>query len=361
MKNYGDVETMMGEFLHSIEAEKAIAKQAAEAPTPGPNDEAKTSPEGKTSETVASAQAAEGAAGKEKQQDLVASTPGILADTAAATNTNGDGKEPTDDQGPKTLDASQVVTDNVTVETTPEKIARAGRLGDAILRTVAELQKAAAQEDSAVAPAAPVVEPTLIEKIAAEDPMMADSIAQAYQEFTTGWLAGYNQRNQDKAEMLESGIFKTAEDADAVLDMVAAEDPGAIAPPGLEVPAAPASAPDDTPAEIPADANAAPDSGDLDPETEAQLNELADQMSAAGVSPEDIVQAAAQLEELTNAGVSPEEIIQAAGEIQDEDAAAAPDGAPDAPAADIPPEDAEKIAAERKSIIKDYIRGLNQA
>jgi hypothetical protein len=362
MKNYGDVVTMMTDFLHSIEDEKSMAKMAADAPTPGPNDDAKTEPEGHESKTVPSAPAAQGAAGKEKQQDVATGTAAINADSPEAVNTNGDGKEATDDQGPKMLDASQKVTENITVEETPEKIARAERLGNSILSRITELQKNASE----AAPAAPTVD--IIEKLASENPEMAGQISQSYHDFTVGWLEGHAQRQQDAQEMAASGLFKSAAEADAMLDQIAAEDPAAVAPPGLEAPEAPMGGMGDLPTEVPPELLAGAEGGEaaggdeeLDPEAEEQLSQLADEMAAAGVQPEDLVQAAQQLQELTDAGVSPEEIIQAAGEVAQE----GPEGAEEAPeedvAADITPEEVEKAAHLRHESIKDYIRSLNQA
>ena len=382
MKNYGDVVTMMGDFLHSVEEEKSMAKTAAdaaaeavvektaEAPTPGPNDNAKTEPEGKTSENVADTPAGQGAAGKEKQQDMEAGIAGVEADSPEATNNDGDGEEPTDDQGPKSLDASETVTENITVETTPEKVARAERLGNAILSRVADLQKNATEATPEATPEAkPKQEASILEKLASENPKMADHISQSYHDFATGWLEGFNQRQDDLQECMESGIFKSAAEADAMLDAVAAEDPGAIAPPGMEAPMGEAPM-EEAPVEGGDLGMGAPEEGgEMDPETAAQLDQLADEMEAAGVSPEDLVQAAKQLEELTAAGVSPDEIIQAAGEVEGEgggmgeaplEEAPMAEEAPMEAAPEVLPEEAEKLAAERKEHIKDYIRGLQQ-
>ena len=332
MKQYGDVMTMMDEFLHSIEAERTIAKQAADSLTPGPNDDIKDEPEGKDSKTIADAQAGQGAAGAEKQSDKDKAIAGVEADSAEAENKAGASEKPTDDQGPKSLDADQKVTENITMVETPEKIARAERLGNKILSIVADLQKNAAEQAPAQVPV-----PELLQKLAAENPELANEVATSYHNFAQGFLAGRTQRQQDASEVLASKLVKTAEEADALLDMVAADDPAAIAPPELMG------------EEGGAEGGAG---GDIDPESAAQLDALAEEMAAAGVTAEDVVAAAQQLEELTAAGVSPEEIVAAASEVAEEDAV---------PPAEEPAMLDPKVAAERKQVLKNYIRGLQRA
>jgi len=327
MRQYGDVVKMMDQFLHTVEAEKdLLRKQAAD-------DDAKKEPEGKTSETVADAAAGQGEVGKEKAADAAASVGGTPAPAPAAEVKEGDSKEPTDDQGPETLAADEKV-EGVKVVETPEKVARANRLAHSIVETIARLQKAAAEQPAPAAPATPAVGPTdVIQKLAAENPELAEAISASYHDFALGWLDGHCQRAEDRREMVQSGLFKSAEEADGMLDMVAMNDPAAVAPPGLDLP--PEAAAEGAPAE------------GIDPESAQVLDEMADQMAAAGVKPEDVVQAAQALEELTKAGVKPEEIVQATQSIAEEDASQA-----------AAPEAAEKVAVERQGVIKDFIRGL---
>ena len=322
MSNYSDVVSMMNGFLQSIEAERAgMFKSAADAPTPGPNDDAKNIPEIKQEKKVPNMGAGQGAAGKEMQQDADASINGIPADSAKATNNDGDGAEPTDNQGPKSLEADQPVTENITVENTAEKIARAERLGNAILSTVAGMRKSAGQYD-------------YLEKLASQHPGMVDPMTEAYHAFSQGWQDALAQREADRNDIIMSGLAKSAEEADAILDQAALQDPEAILPAGVQ-----------------SDEGDDVDVSDMDPETVAAVHQLAQQMEAQGVTPEDLDQAAQTLDELQSAGVEPEEIVAAAQAVDAEGGAPAAAAAPEAA-------EAVKEAAIRHEILKDYIRNL---
>ena len=325
MKQYGDVVTMMHEFLSEVEAEQGFAKRAAD-------DDAKKEAEGKTSKVIPNMQAGQGAAGKEKQQDLNAGVPGIEADSPQAEN-NDSSKQPYDDQGPKTLDASQKVTE-VKLVNTPEKIARAERLGNDILRIIGEMRKTAAEQQQAESDQA------ILAKLAAQNQAFNNMVSQASHDFAVGYLEGQAQRAQDRAELLASGLVKTAEEADAVLDQVAQEDPAGIAPPEIAAAAPPVDA----------------EGGDED-----AAEQLAAQLDAAGIAPEELADAAEKFQELTEAGVDPEEIADAAAELAGEEASGEgpmPEELVDAAAAEAPTLE-EKVAIVRHEAIKDYIRGLS--
>jgi len=385
MKNYGDVVSMMNGFLQTVEIEKKAATKVAA------DDSAKKEEEGKKSETPA-----QGAPGKEKSKDTAEVVGGVGATTDEAKNKDGDGKTPVDNQGTKKYDAGQAVDTaaaDIKVENTPEKVARATRLGNAILSQIAALSKVAEAEKtenivenlkkeekkedkkeekkedkkeekkasaiearSALAEVlargnkAPAVEKkaeaeTFLSKLASEQPELHGAIMDSFHQFAVGWIRGFEKRAEDRQELLNSGLVKTAAEADMILDKIAAEDAGAVLP--EEAGAAPAPE------------AAAPGGADVDqiveqldaagvkPEDIDEAAKIMEQLQAQGVSPEEIVQAVTAMDELQGAGAAPEEIGQASDEVLAEDA-----GQKALPTAE------EKKANVRKETIKDYIRSL---
>ena len=297
-----------------------------------------------------------GAAGNEMNAELKTpnQTGGTAADSAAAQTKPSDSVVSESKEGPHAMAADEAVkpAENKIKVENEHKEARAERLGNAILKHVSELRK---QADEA-AKAAPAVQNPL-EKLASENPELKGKIDESYVNFSEGWLRGFEKKAEDINSMLASGIVKTAAEAEAILEKIAAEDPAAVMPEEA-MPAMPEAAPAEAaPAPEAAGADAA---ADLAPEEMQALEQLAQEMAAQGVKPEDVVQAAEAIEKLTQAGVAPEEIVQAATELQGEGAqGGAPEAAPAEVAAAPSPEEAQKVAADRKNLIKDYIRGLN--
>jgi hypothetical protein len=289
-----------------------------------------------------------GAAGNEMNSEL--STPnqtgGTEATSAEAQTKPADTVVSESSEGPHAMASDEAVKEGenkIKVES-EHKEARAERLGNAILRHVGDLRKQATQ--AAPAPVQKVQHP--LEKLASENPALKNKIDESYVNFSEGWLRGFEKKAEDINSMVASGVVKTAAEAEAILEKIAAEDPAAVMPEeamaAMPAEGAPAEAGAEAGAEDPAAAVA-----NLAPEEQQALEQLAAEMAAQGVKPEDVVAAAQAIEELQAAGVAPEEIVQAASELQGE--GAAPEAAAEAPA--------EKMAAERKNLIKDYIRGLN--
>jgi len=320
IRNYGDVLSQMDSFLSKVAAEKK------EAGYGGPDDDAKNEPQGATSTTVADAAAAQGQAGSEKASDEAAAIGGVEADTKAATVKAGDSTTAADTQGPNALSADQKVDegDNMIKSTEIQKEARAAHLGNRVLGRIAALQKQAVE-------AAPAQDP--LQKVAAENPELAQQMTNAYHEFALGFLRGHEKKAEDIGELLQSGLLKTAQEAEEVLDDVAAEDPTAVAPEEAYV-------------EAPAEDGAPVDEA-------AALDEIATVMAEQGITPDDVMAAAEEIEQLKAAGFTDEDIIQASAEVAQEaaPAEAVPEAAPEAA-----PE-LEKMASEKRvEILKDHIR-----
>ena len=345
-RNYNDVVSAMDSFLHKIAAEKdsaGIQKQAEKAEGTSP---AGSAPSPKLAKSQGDSDkgdgSSQGAPGTEKKDDINKETSAGVPIAKAAPN--GDGKSAPKDGSDKTfnvLDSEDSVPGIATHEikqgelykevTASQKYARAERLGSAILEQIVAL--------SGVQKEAEYIEKT------AEEQHMEKLAAEAFDDFTRGYARGVEKKVEDVCELLESGICKTAEEAEAILDQV---------PPEAKLPE------EAIPGEE-ADAQAA--ISQMPPEQAQVLDQLAQQMAGAGVTPEDIEAAAQQMEELTEAGVSPEEIIQATQELAQEGGAEGGEGESQAPgeSAGPSPEDQQKMAAERHDAIKNYIRGLSNA
>lgn len=325
MRQVKDVVSMMDAFLNKVAAEDTKF-----AKTQGV-------------ENVGDGKAAQGEAGKEKAADIK-QTPGQEGANLATEKENtanadapraatgdfgaeGSKEEVTKPEDVKVSKIGDELPATITSKTATDvqKFARAERLGNAILSQIAQLR-----ETQGIAKAA-AIEKTAEEKAAEE----------SYNDFKKGWLRGYEKKAEDIGEILKSGLVKTAEEAEAMLDKVPAE----AKLPEEEMPAEAPAEGGDVPPEV-AEAAAS-----LPPEHLEQLNALADQMAEAGVEPEDVAQAAKMMDELTSQGVAPEEIVQAVQSMSAEGGAPAPEAAPS-------PADQEKIAAQRQDAIKNYIRGL---
>lgn len=318
MRQVKDVVSMMDAFLNKVAAEdtKFAKEQGVESAGDGT--------------------AAQGEAGKEKKEDIAKALPGANqatdkkndADADAPRAAKGDfGAEASKEEVTKPEDVKvQKIGDELPATITSktatdvQKFARAEMLGNAILSQIAQLNQANAG----------------IAKAAAEQNEIEQAAQESYKDFQAGWYRGFQKKAEDINEILASGLVKTAEEAEALLDQV---PPEAKLPEEAMPEAAPAEG-GDVPPEVAEAASSLP------PEHLEQLDALADQMAEAGVEPEDVAQAAKMMDELTSQGVSPEEIVQAVQSISSEGAA------------EPAPEEQQKIAAQRQDAIKNYIKGL---
>jgi hypothetical protein len=239
--------------------------------------------------------------------------------------------------------AKETVSENIV-----EKTARATRLGNAILTAIDGILS----KEAAAAKVTP--EQALFNKIAAESMAAANDYYQSH-------LMGRLQRLNDEAELAKANIPKNVLQKvggiKGLLDKVAMEDPNAVLPVGeamavdgapmdqageiapeeLDALAAELEAQGVTPEELeaalagggeaaPMDAEApevAATGEEIDP---AALDQLADELDQAGVTPEDLVSAFEDIKALQEAGVQPDELAAAveemvASESGDQDAA----------------------------------------
>lgn len=314
-QNYGDVFATMQAFLNNI----TLEKQASSASDPA----AKMDNRGKEMT-------------KDKDKEDTMQVP---ADSAAAENKDGKAMDPKKKMaGTETYDADQKVSQATLKVSEHAKQARAEMLGNAIKAQLVALQKnASAPKAAAPAPvAAPVLAKTaeVLQKEAAER-----ELADQYHRFCIGWNRGIEKKAEDIKEVMDSKLVKTAAEAEALLDQAAQAQPESVLPEeavqqGMDQ----------------AEGGAA---GGMD------LDALAEQLKANGVTEQDLQVAAQEIEKLMASGVAPEEIVQAILSISGGAPAggAAPEGAAPMMPEGMPPEMA-KAAAERQALIQDYIRSL---
>lgn len=353
-KTNSDVLKLMEEFLTPVRMEKRAAEDAAaiksDSGVPQTEEEKKV-----------------GNQKDEKQKDVEKGLQGqaVAAASDAAAVKEGDGKNYADTAGTQKVDASQPVsqeTVKVNESDDPSKdnsindkqaFVRNSILASHILSLVnagkQPIQKAAAVQQAP----------------AAGNQLVKEAAEQAHADFVEGFSRGVQQRQLDESELMKSGF--TYDQADALLNKVAEQNPEAVLPPEAIDPAAAeamlAGGPEAGGPIAPEAAAAAPAAG-MNPENEAQLTQLAQALESAGVTPEDLAEAAKTVEELQAAGVQPEEIVQAVQQIADEGGAkgAGPEAAPAVPAEEPKQEEPkpEEKAAARVSLVKNYLRALAQ-
>ncbi len=299
---------LVGDFYEKIQLEK-------QATSDGVGDKEKNSPQGQTQVQDPT----EKDLGKEKEEDLkkVVNGNALLATSNNAKVAKGDGYE--HPQGEiKELDVDQPLNqpeDKVIVnkydkkEAVPfelAKVARADRLGTALVNKIIEATEGA-------------YEGAPMQKTAAEIVENADPRAvEAFVDFNAGFERGIQKKAQDIADTVESGLAPDEETAEALLDAVAEEDPAAVLP------------------------EEAQPEAELDEETIQVLDELSSEMAAAGVTAEDLAEAVDAVAELADAGVPPEQIIDEVTAMADE--------------AQV--EDMEKTAAENRQLIRNRLQAL---
>jgi hypothetical protein len=202
--------------------------------------------------------------------------------------------------------------------------ARAQRLGHRILQTLAGVEK----------------ESSLIEKVAAQNPALAQNISASFDEFTHGYLRGLEKKAEDINELIKAGVTNDPKVAASILEKAASLDPESIMPEeyfeGMLQKKAEAE-----------EQGILQMLDQMPPEQRDQLLQISKYLAEQGLSSEEIMQAAQQLEQLLQAGASPEEIVAASQQMTQEGQGAA--------------EQEKMAAAQRVGAIKDFMRRAQTA
>ena len=251
--------THLDSFMGKVAVAKEAALEDAEANGVIPGEPAGTEKIPVTKDNDACNQteekASSGAFAAEKKQDLKDSTGGEEVE---------DMKENTDgsvaDVPPTDFNAGSI--DKKSGENSMTEQERLARLGGAIQE---RLGKTASEEAYA------------FEKLSAEDQEAVIMFKQAadahYIDYVDSFAAGMQKKAEDIQAVAEAkGI--PPEEAAAVLDDIAAEDPSLVIP-----------------------SEEGEEEGDLSPEEEAQLEELAQALEAEGVTPEELAAAVSDVAE----------------------------------------------------------------
>jgi len=241
---------------------------------------------------------AEGAFASEKHTDIKESTGGVEVEDVAA---NADGKA---DPVPTDFEAGSI--DKESGEKIMSEQKRIQALGSKISE---KLEKKASENQQGE-----------FEKLSEEKALVAfQGIADAhYADYIQSFAAGMQKKAEDVQAIVDAkGVPQ--EDAAATLEEIAAEDPSLVIPEGDEAALA---------EEALAGEGAPAGEGGLSEEDIAMLEELASELEAAGVTPEEL---AAVVEEVNN-----------------EDGAAMEE--------EIPEAEVEKMAADRHETLKKLVR-----
>ena len=269
-----------------------------------------------------------------------------------APNSESDGEDFADDQGPQTLGTDNKVTDEGNMDavrqqkidqeqtlgktaTLQQKEARATQLSNAILTviqkqasedevngdnapegTMATNYTSAVAEDGTDGDGGDLTEGLAENKEASEEDILfaqLDKVAsEAASEYHQGYLYGLLKRAQDEMEVSNAGInpeiLEKVGGVSGLLDKVATEMPEAVLPEE----ALPMEGVDEMP--VPEEEAGLEGGGDLD--------QVAAALEEAGVTPEELEQAFSDVQALQEAGVTPEELGQALGELGGEGAPA---------------------------------------
>jgi len=312
------------------------------------------------------------------EQSAEAHNGGATADTATP-NKDGDETQYADTAGTITMSTDDKVKNQGNlgptrsqVITQEQKMARADRLANSILTQIEyTLNKKAACEEGCEGcsdcmggekgesvsddnPAAYLGSEE--DKEASEAFEKMASIAQnAASNFYESFMSGMLKRAQDEYELSQSNlpaeILQKMGGVSGILDKVAMEDPGSILPEGIGAEVLPG--PEGLPPE-----GMPPEAGGGEPDMDA----IAAELDAAGVTPEDLELAITNIQQLQEAGVPEEEIVQALQELEagggeGGDAGMPPEAAP--AQEELPPEAAllNEASDKRSRIdaIKAYI------
>lgn len=331
---------VIGDFLSQVRSEK-------EAETVSFKDKPEATPTEQSKPKASEGQVNQTNLGKEQTQD--ADDGGSTADSTPA-NSDEKGKSPVDDQGPKTLDTDEPVSEDGNIGpmrkqeiTQEQKMARASRLGNAILTKMAEELGAMGETEDEPPKQKTAEDGDDVEvkddtdKEASEavdeflDACLQKSAAYA-QNAHDSYLMGILKRAQDEAELAGADFSQIGIDADmlekmggisGLLDKVAAEDAMAVMPEGY----------DEGMMGMGMDAGMPAEEAGM---SEGDLAGLADALAEAGVEPEAIDEAAQAVAQLAEAGVAPEEAAEAIREVVDESMGAG----------EVAGEEAGEVAAE---------------
>jgi hypothetical protein len=288
------VESLVNDFF----SQANLQKEAADSTNPGggaanrEKDLKEKDPDHTTKTVDADATvSAETDRGAEMEADLKDSEMGavkgnaqLAADDGAQVSEGDAYVHPQDNpHSPKQIDADESikmegdnvnVTDVTSAHAAPSeiaKVARAERLADSILNVVAQAQFERTDSSG-------------IEKVASEaDP----DILESFLAFHAGFERGLQKKAEDINEVVESGLAPDEEEAAALLDAAAVQNPEAVLPEEVQPEA------------------------DMSDEDMAALDELAGELEAAGVTPEELMEAQAQVEQIkAETGATDEDIVQ---------------------------------------------------
>lgn len=293
MQNNDLIQGLVNDFFSQANLQKRAADQTN--PQGAGSEELKAKKTGhEVSEISAdNTLSAETDRGKEMEADLKDSEMGALngnaqlaADSGAQVSEDDEVEHPQDNpQSPKTLNADESVkmtgdnvnvTDVTTAHAAPSelaKVARLERLGHTLLSIVADdafgLQKQASAHRQA-----PVAEYDV------------DAL-ESFLAYNAGFERGLQKKAEDINEVVESGLAPSEEEAAALLDTAAVQDPEAVLP-----------------------EEAMPEA-QMSGDDMAALDELAGELEAAGIEPEELIEAQAQVEQIkAETGATDEEIVQ---------------------------------------------------
>lgn len=306
MANNNDlIGSLVNEFFDKTGGSPGVAKQAADSTNPqgAGSEELKKKMTGHEVEQIdgSNTLAAEEDRGAEMEADLkdseIGATKGeaqLATDDGAQNKEEDEVEHPQDNPGsPKQVDADESVkmqgdnvnvTDVTTAHAAPSeiaKVARANRLANSLMHTISLLN----------------FEEPEISKEASEAPEVDEKVLNSFLAYNAGFERGLQKKAEDINDVVESGIVPDEEQAAALLDATAVQDAEAVLP-----------------EEAQPEANIAP-------EDAAALEQLATELDAAGITPEELMEAQAQVEAIkAETGATDEEIIQV---LQEEAAAAA--------------------------------------
>jgi len=335
----GSNSELIGSLVNDFFSQAGMQKQAADSTNPqgAGSEELKEKKTGHEVEEVDgnNTLAAEKDRGAEMEADLKDSEMGatdgeaqLAAEPGAQVEEQDEVEHPQDNpQSPKELNADESpkmegdnmsVTDVTTAHAAPSeisKVARAERMSTAILQTIAALN----------------FEDVPIEKQASEDDVEVDEdILNSFLAYNAGFERGLQKKAEDINDVVESGLVPDQEQAAALLDATAVQNPEAVLP------------------------EEAQPEAEMSPDDAAALEQLAGDLDAAGITPEELMEAQAQVEAIkAETGATDEEIVQ----VLQEEAAGAP--AEEAPAEEMPKEAAEDPAAARTQTLLATLQKLH--
>jgi hypothetical protein len=292
--------------------------------------------------------------GAEMEADLKDSEMGatkgdaqLAADDGAQVAESDEYEHPQDNpQAPQQLNADESikmegdnvdVTDVTSAHAAPSeiaKVARAERLSSALLQTISSLnfseeahENAQTFQKEAAQRAAAQEEPTMIRKFASE---ADEDVLHSFLAYSAGFERGLQKKAEDIGEVMEAGITPDEGEAAALLDATAVQNPEAVLPPEAQPEA------------------------DMSPEDMAALDELASELDAQGITPEQLMEAQAEIDAIkAETGATDEEII----EVLQEEAAGAAAPVEEAPA-EMPKEASENPEAARRNALLNTLTQL---